>query len=282
MITVTTKQTTQPKAAPLNIPGYTTVNRELILKLSASVPYSLTNDAIQQAVNTALTFTIIKIVFVSRTRKANPSLFTNSDIEASLLKSYFESISFAPGPLRLEVSTIRINLRWSKFILRGVPTHVRKGPEAGLRVAAGIKETYPPIILCQSPRWLSRPATHQSKTQFLMVCVVPGNWTVFTFRIRSLILFHTSGRFEFYLTINSDTQCRKWQAFDHHEKRCELSPVCSICAAAHTFSSYKCIDVYCKGGYKCTHPPIKCANGLHSLGHKASHDTCPAHARLQS
>lgn len=53
--TTTTKKAAKAKAAPLITPGYTNVNRELIVKLYAPVPDSLTTDTILETVNTTLT-----------------------------------------------------------------------------------------------------------------------------------------------------------------------------------------------------------------------------------
>lgn len=63
-------------------PGYTKINRELIVKLSTPVPASISNNTILLAANTTLAPADIQLVLVGRTLRENLSLFTKPGVPA--------------------------------------------------------------------------------------------------------------------------------------------------------------------------------------------------------
>src|SRR5260221_10807555 len=74
------------------------------------------------------------------------------------------------------------------------------------------------------------------------------------------------------------TQCRNCQSSGHYQSLCrdDIPPKCAVCAHPHLTNEHKCAS--CKGGPKCTHPPIRCANC--GQGHKAFDPACPSCSKL--
>jgi hypothetical protein len=119
------------------------------------------------------------------------------------------------------------------------------------------------------------------KTHSSMVIAFPARFTLQTLGFRSLPLFNQQCRFDTYIESSTRTQCRKCQAFGHHQNLCRTkSHKCAICLDSHLTDDHKCTT--CKGGAKCSHPPFRCANC--GQAHKAYNNACPSrskHAQVQ-
>lgn len=273
------KKTKAPKKAPLFAADYTKVNREVVIELASPIPDTLTTDTILAAANMALSPTGIKMVLVRRTPQSNLVLTTSPNTPAALVEPYFESLAFALRPLQLDPTRIKINSRWSKFIIHNIPTNLGDDLTTGNAVASAIMESYPQIALCQIPRWLTTLDKRTMKAQSSMVLSFPGSHCAASLGLSSLMLFNRVCRLVEYFPSGPTTQCRTCNILGHHQSRCPSTGHCAVCAGPHLTGNHKCTS--CNGGHKCTHPPIKCVNCLNSLGHKASDPACPARAKAR-
>lgn len=187
------------------------------MELAATVSHYFTNRATLGAANTALVCTNSAVILVDPIRQAKSSLLTDLNTSASTLEEYIGSLSLALQPMGLEMSNIQSNTCPAKVILNGVPTHISNGPDASLHMTPPIKEAYSQIILCQVPRWLPRPETHQSRVHSCMDFAVADSWAITTLGVRYCTLFKRMFHLEYYVTINPDTPCHNCQSFRHYQ-----------------------------------------------------------------
>lgn len=98
-----------------------------------------------------------------------------------------------------------------------------------------------------------------------MIFSFPRKWTAKSFDICYPPLFNSMCQLVNYISLNPNTSGRNCQAFGHDKKKDFLPLVCCIFVLALTNFSQKFIEAICKEGFKCTLPPINCANYPHSL-----------------
>jgi hypothetical protein len=171
-------------------------------------------------------------------------------------------------------ATARINERWSKFLIHGVPTH-----SSLESIRYDIETNYASLKLAQTPRWLAKPENRKNKLASTIVIALVGTVTLKQIGATRLLVrnrFCTIGE---YVQYGPQTQCTKCQQYGHHTLRCQaLNPTCAVCAEPHMTKSHPCKISTCKEGPSCTHPPIKCA----ACGdmHKASDPKCPTRVKL--
>jgi hypothetical protein len=171
--------------------------------------------------------------------------------------------------------TGRINERWSKFVLHGIPTVATMD-----EVRDEIETNYPALRLAQTPRWLTTEAQREEKPISSVVIAILGSITLDQIGTETLELRNRSCRLDNYVQFDSTTQCRYCQCYGHHTQKCtKLTPTCAVCAESHLTKDHPCTIPTCKKGPACTHPPIKCINC--NAPHKASDRHCPMRIKLR-
>jgi hypothetical protein len=171
----------------------------------------------------------------------------------------------------LQPSNSRVMQRWSKFIVHGVPLDVT--PEAVRRDIESIYQR----PMGQTPRWLINPEKIASgKTASSMVITLVGELTIKDLGVSSLSIANKNCRLEQYIQFNSATHCHNCQGWGHPKEKCRNATKCSHCSGDHHSSKHPCSTDGCRGGLRCAHPPMICAN-CHAP-HKATDSACPTKA----
>lgn len=168
------QKTKASKKAPLFVADNTKVDCEVVFELASPIPTTLSYDTILLTANQALSSTGIKMVLVRRTHQSN-LVFTSPNTPASLVEPYFETLAFTLRPLQLDPSSIRINSRWSQFIIHNIPTSLEDDLATGQAVASTITEGYVQITLCPIPHWLTTADKRTMKESSSMVLSFPGS-----------------------------------------------------------------------------------------------------------
>lgn len=112
------------KRAPLIVLKDTSINRKIIIRLSATIPTTLSNIAVFTPANTILASASIKIVLADHIQHKHILLTTTQNTAASEAKQYYDSLSFALRSLVLDVSRSWTNSRWPQVIIREITTSI--------------------------------------------------------------------------------------------------------------------------------------------------------------
>ena len=171
-------------------------------------------------------------------------------------------------------ASARINERWSKFLVHGVP--VDSSLES---IRHDIESNYPNLKLAQTPRWLAPAIKRVEKIHSTIVIALLGSITLKQIGVSRLTVRNRPCKISEYVQFGPSTQCSKCQLYGHHALYCQSKePVCAVCAGFHTTKDHPCKIQSCKAGPVCTHPPIKCA----ACGdpHKANDPNCPTRVKL--
>lgn len=171
-------------------------------------------------------------------------------------------------------ASARVNERWSKFLVHGVPVDTSLET-----IRHDIESNYPSLKLAQTPRWLAPAAKRVDKTHSTIVIALLGSITLQRIGVSRLTIRNRPCRISEYVQFGASTQCTKCQLYGHHTLYCQSKEsVCAVCAGLHTTKDHPCKIQSCKAGPLCTHPPIKCA--ACSDSHKANDPNCPTRVKL--
>lgn len=171
-------------------------------------------------------------------------------------------------------ASARINEKWSKFLLHGVPTC--SSLEA---MRSDIETCYPALKLAQTPRWLSTAENRANKDASTIVISLRGNISLKQIGTTRLIIRNRSCTLADYVQFGPSTQCSKCQQYGHHTLHCSSkTAICAVCADEHPTKDHPCKILTCKAGLTCTHPPIKCA--VCGEAHKSNDPKCPVRTTL--
>jgi hypothetical protein len=258
------------------MPDYTKVNREVVVHLQKQCPIDFDTDRILTAINNTCSPHGFVFLSAQLLQKGNVTLLTPPTISATDAVKFQPEIEKALKSLDLQVLSTPGNSRWSKFIIHGIPTSIGEGLEAATALAKAIHLAAPSINLAQAPRWLSTPEQRNGKTHSSMVVALPAKYTLATLGFKFLPPFNKPCKFDTSVESFNTAQCRKCQKFGHHQNLYKSTlPKCAICSKDHLTENHTCS--ICKGGAKCSHPPLRCSNC--SQAHKAFDKACPAHPK---
>lgn len=129
------KQKNSP-ADCLFTPGFTKVNRELIIKLSTSITDSL--DTMLATANKAVTGTPFRFWLARISPRDNIILTIIRSVSASEAEKYKTALAAAILSLGPRPTNIPVNSRWTKFIIYIIPTSGSYGIPVGQTVASAI------------------------------------------------------------------------------------------------------------------------------------------------
>ncbi|KAL0630402.1 hypothetical protein Q9L58_010751 [Maublancomyces gigas] len=171
---------------------FTTMQRELIVQLTATIPPSVTDDTILATANEAIAETTVQFCLARRTRRGNILLQTNHSTSASSAMPHKALLLTALHAIGCQTGTIRPNAICTSFLVHNIPTSL--GPNSSAVVATAIAETYPTLLLCRRPRWLTTNEKRKEKTHSTMVITLPFNLTIETLGTKYLTLFNKDCR----------------------------------------------------------------------------------------
>ena len=167
---------------------------------------------------------------------------------------------------KLQVTTIDGEPRWSKFLLLGVPTSASMED-----VALSIQQSFPGVLkLAQTPRWLTSETKRQTspKGMSTVVLSIAGCHTLQSLRYQYLYVCNSRCRLDRYLPYGPSSQCGNCCKFGYPTTLCQdKTPTCGVCGKEHTTGFHPGLAPDCRGGGRCTHPPIRfvnCENSLHT------------------
>jgi hypothetical protein len=275
---VVQRRKSKPKPDPLFKPEFTKINREIVVETNEASP--VTPTEIRQKINSRIQDPDCHLLAARQTSRNNFILETKFVTPASKVMEYRLEIESALTDLKVPFVDIRVNSKWSKFIIHGIPTSIGEGLQAGQLVASEITSNYGTTVqLAQIPRWISKPETRTGKAHSSMVIALPGHYTLENLGLRSFNLFDRTCKLETYLPTNPDTQCRNCLEYGHRQERCkDPSGRCGHCSSDdHRTTEHPCKE--CAGGIGCTHSPIRCFNCKGH--HKATDVACPERAKAK-
>ncbi|KAH8149085.1 uncharacterized protein LAJ45_06624 [Morchella importuna] len=181
------KRKTKPKADPLFKPEITKLNREIVTKTNKEL--SVTPSDIRAKINTKIQDPDFQLIAAWKTTKNNIILESKFVTPATKVLEYKKEIETALNELKVPFVDIRVNPRWSKFILHGIPTSIGEAFDAGQPLASEIRHNYGNTFeLTQIPRWLSKPETRIGKSHSSMIIALTGQFTKENLRLRYLTL----------------------------------------------------------------------------------------------
>ncbi|KAL0630951.1 hypothetical protein Q9L58_010198 [Maublancomyces gigas] len=171
---------------------FTKVQRELIVQVTETIPPSVTDDTILATANKATAETMVQFCLARRTRRGYILLQTNHSTSASYAMPHQTLLSTALNAIGCHTGTIRPNANWTSFLVHNIPTSL--GPASSSLVANTIEETYPTLLLCRPPRWLTTNEQRKEKTHSTMVITLPFALTIDTLGTKYLTLFNKDCR----------------------------------------------------------------------------------------
>ena len=180
---------------------------------------------------------------------------------------------------KLQVTAIDGEPRWSKFLLHGVPTSASMED-----VALSIQQSYPGVLkLAQTPRWLTTETNRQTspKGMSTMALSIAGRHTLQSLGYQYLYVCNSRCRLDRYLPYGPSSQCGNCCKFGHPTTLCQdKTPTCGVCGKEHATRFHPCPAPDCRGGGRCTHPPMRCVNCENSL-HTSISPQCPSREKAR-
>ncbi|KAL0631758.1 hypothetical protein Q9L58_009366 [Maublancomyces gigas] len=171
---------------------FKTVQRELIVHLTAIISPSVTAYTILATANKAIAKKMVQFCLARRTRRENILLQTNHTTSASSAMPHKTLLSTALNAIGWHTGTIRPNAKWTSFLVHNIPMSL--GPDSTSWVASAIEETYPSLLLCRPPHWLTTNKERKEKTHSTMVITLPFALTIDTLGTKYLTLFNKDCR----------------------------------------------------------------------------------------
>jgi hypothetical protein len=194
-------------------------------------------------------------------------LTTNPTIPATAYASCLLMLSAEIKSLK--PTDIRINRRWSKFLVHNVPTNANLPA-----IKAEIETTYPSLRLAQDPHWLVREECRLNKTSSTLVVSLIGAIDLKCLSTTSLAICNHMCRINAYFSWTPASHCNHCQGYGHHTKLCKADkPTCAMCTQQHAMQDHSCPIATCCAGGTCIHPPFKYASC--GAAHKANDPLCP-------
>jgi len=96
-------------------------------------------------------------------------------------------------------TNLSVNSKWTKLIIRNIPTHLGEGTTVSNLLAAELKTTLPDITLSWIPRWRTTPESRKGKAFSAMVIAVPGKHSIKSLGITYVNLYNRPCRIKEYL-----------------------------------------------------------------------------------
>lgn len=272
--TVKRKKPARPTLIPKAIPER---DREIVVELATNDnALTLTKDpsfhaliAVNDALNACKEFNLPPIQLARLTARKNFVLTTVPQQRAADYAPFTNVIKAAFK--ELPATEVRINERWTRFLVHGIPTFIK--PEMA---ELELKYAYPTLEHARPMRWLTTFPQRQGKDHSTMMITLRGALTIKSLGTDRLLLGNRSCRLTAFHESNTFSMCNRCLEYGLGTQLCKCNPVdvrCAVCAQNHHSKDHKCTIPACKQGASCTHPPLKC---FHCMGdHKANDPVCP-------
>ena len=131
------------------------MDREIIIETAEETPTKSPTE-IKVAINRKIADTSAHLIYARKSYNNNYFFEARLDTPTSKVIEYKQEIEEALRVLDVSFISVRINTKWSKFIIHSIPTSIGEGREAGMLVATEIQSIYgEKFVLAQIPRWLS-------------------------------------------------------------------------------------------------------------------------------
>jgi hypothetical protein len=184
-----------------------------------------------------------------------------------MYENYLEVIANAVQ--RFGKATAALREKWSKFLVRDVPTWLTQD-----KIREEIETKYPGLKLAQGPGWLLPQERREGRGNSTMLLALMGKVDIRQFGNRRLWIGNQSCKVDIYYEFAEYTQCPRCMGLGHPKELCRAGPRCAVCAGKHPTSRHVCQKEGCRQGPTCSHASIECANG--GDNHKAINRGCKA------
>lgn len=240
----------------------------------------MTDKQILQVIKNTNEAQQLKFQYVSQSPSGNLKLEMNLNTSASKGAALHLEITMALDIFDIQVINIYANSRWFQFVIHDIPQPLaaETPSEVENTITNEIFQSRG-VSLAQPPRWLTNEETISSGGSGTIIISVPG--TVNFAGVQSVAIFNRHCRI---MKVRPDLQasrCHECQQYEHHEETCPNSARCSVCDSEHAPEGFKCLSKTCGRGQGCTHASIRYTNSSpRAARYKASHNSCPARAKI--
>jgi hypothetical protein len=238
--------------------------------------------AINAALRNAKAPTNVAIVTVRKIMSGNLMLKPSPHTSAQELLPHLDLIHEAARTVNPSLLPPRLNEKWYKLAVHGIPTDHYPDTEEGMqRLQEDIEQSNGPLTLAQPPHYMSHPDKRAGRTASSVVIAVRTQEELNKLKRNKVTVLFEPRKVTDYFTARSIDQCRRCQQLGHHQATCRNNsgPICSFCAGNHPTEKHQCPECPNRLGKSCPHTAHKCSNctaaGNTDTEHVAFNPRCP-------
>jgi hypothetical protein len=238
--------------------------------------------AVNAALHTAKAPNHVPITTIRKNISSNLILSAAANTSAQDLSHHLDAIKQAAQTVHRSLQPPRLNEKWYKLAVHGIPTEQFPDTEDGMHLLQGeIERSNYPTMLAQLPCYMSRPEKRVGKAASSVVIVVLSQEELSALRRNRVRVLYEPRKVTEYFSARKSDQWRRCQKLGHHHTACktESSPVCGFCAQNHPTEKHHCPRCPDCHGKSCSHTEYKCANcaaaGHPDTAYAASASRCP-------
>jgi hypothetical protein len=197
------------------------------------------------------------------------------------------TIHTATRQVNTSIAAPRLNERWYKLAVHGIPTSQYPDSPDGMRLLQEeIERSNGPVTLAEPPRYMTTAEKRVGKeASSVVIAVRTAEELALLKRKRVMVLFEPRRVTEYHSARRTD-QCRRCLLFGHHYTNCTgpQGPTCGICGQNHPTDDHACNDCPQSKGKRCEHTRYHCKNcadaNLPDLDHPGFSKQCPVRIRI--